>query len=179
MNFNSIVFSTFVRNRASGAVYGFGLNNYSQLGLLKKNSETVFAPQLTAFENVKAITGGQHHTLLLTKEDKCFAVGRHEYGRLGLGEVDDDVTSLTPIKTLDSLKITQLECGECCSFAVTEDGKAYSWGMGSNHQLGIGSEDDQLKPTLLTGAQVKERQVVSVSSGGQHTLFIATDKATK
>lgn len=173
------VSSTFVRNRASGAVYGFGLNNYSQLGLVKKNSETVFTPQLTAFENVKVITGGQHHTLLLTKDDKCFAIGRHEYGRLGLEGVKGDVESLTPIDALNSVKVTQLECGECCSFAVTEDGKVYSWGMGSNQQLGLGSDDDQLKPTLLTGAQVKERKVISVSSGGQHTLFIASDKPTK
>lgn len=73
----------------------------------------------------------------------------------------------------------QLECGECCSFAVTKDGKVYSWGMGSNQQLGLGSDDDQDTPTLITGAQVKDRNVVSVSSGGQHTLFIATEKTTK
>lgn len=51
--------------------------------------------------------------------------------------------------------------------------------MGSNQQLGLGGDDDQLKPVLLTGVQVKDRQVVNVSSGGQHTLFIAADKATK
>lgn len=48
--------------------------------------------------------------------------------------------------------------------------------MGSNQQLGIGSEDDQTEPQLLTGVQVKDREVIRVSSGGQHTLFIAADK---
>lgn len=51
--------------------------------------------------------------------------------------------------------------------------------MGSNQQLGIGSEDDQTTPQLLTGAQVKDREVIKVSSGGQHTLFIAADKPTE
>lgn len=48
--------------------------------------------------------------------------------------------------------------------------------MGSNQQLGIGSDDDQNEPVLLTGVQVRDRQVIRISSGGQHTLFLAADK---
>lgn len=51
-------------------------------------------------------------------------------------------------------------------------GKVYAWGMGSNNQLGIGSEDDQYTPTLLQGKQVLHNNVLKVSSGGQHSLFI-------
>lgn len=98
-----------------------------------------------------------------------------DYGRLGLGDIDTDVDKLTPITALDSIRVRQLECGECCSFAITDDGKAYSWGMGSNHQLGVGSDEDQSEPILLTGAQVRERNVIRISSGGQHTLFIAAE----
>lgn len=99
---------------------------------------------------------------------------------MGIGDTAEEVVDkLTPIAALAKLDVVQLECGECCSFAVTSDGKVYSWGMGSNQQLGLGSEDDQLVPTLLTGVQVKDRQVIGVSSGGQHTVFIAADKATK
>lgn len=116
----------------------------------------------------------------MTNDNKCWAIGRTNYGRLGIGDTKEEaVNKLTPITTLSKLNVIQLECGEACSFAITDDGKVYSWGMGSNQQLGLGSDDDQLIPTLLTGAQVKERQVISVSSGGQHTLFIAVDKATK
>lgn len=53
----SLEHSTFVRNRANGSIYAFGLNNYSQLGMSKKSGDTVFSPQLTSFENVKSITG--------------------------------------------------------------------------------------------------------------------------
>lgn len=115
----------------------------------------------------------------MTNDNKCFAIGRTNYGRLGIGDTAEEVIDqLTPIETLDPLNVVLLECGECCSFAVTSDGKVYSWGMGSNQQLGLGSDDDQLVPTLLTGAQVKDRQVINVSSGGQHTIFIAADKST-
>lgn len=145
------------------------------MGLTKKHSDTVFTPQLTTFENVKMITGGQHHTLVLTTQDKCYAIGRKDYGRLGLGDIEEDVDKLTSIKALDGIRVRQLECGECCSFALTDDGKAYSWGMGSNQQLGCGSDEDQSEPILLTGVQVREKHVIRISSGGQHTLFIAAE----
>lgn len=59
MKIYSFVFvrSTFVRNRANGSIYAFGLNNYSQLGVSKKSGDTVFSPQLTFLENVKSISG--------------------------------------------------------------------------------------------------------------------------
>lgn len=79
---------------------------------------------------------------------------------------------------MDNVKVCELECGECCSFALTDDGKAYCWGIGSNQQLGIGTDEDQFEPVLLTGAQVREREIVRISSGGQHTLFIACEKST-
>lgn len=190
--------STFVRNRSNGSIYAFGLNNYSQLGINKKSGDTVFSPQLTSLENVKTITGklieliiqgytvnnkhffvagGQHHTLILTNANKSYAIGRKDYGRLGIGQYEEElVDKLTLINKLDSLDVIQLDCGECCSFAITADGKAYSWGMGSNLQLGVGSDDDQFEPVLLTGVQVRDREVIRISSGGQHTLFLAVDK---
>lgn len=117
--------------------------------------------------------------MVLTNDNKCYAIGRKDYGRLGIGEVEEDhIEKLALIKKLDDLNIIHLDCGECCSFAVTDDGKAYSWGMGSNQQLGVGSDDDQFEPVLLTGAQVKDRKVIRISSGGQHTLFLAIEKDT-
>lgn len=109
---------------------------------------------------------------MLTNDQKCFAVGRKDYGRLGIGQADNDIETLVPITSLNNQKVIQLSCGGSCSFAVTEDGKIFAWGFGSNNQLGTGSDDDALEPTLLTGLQVKDKQVIAVSSGGQHTLFV-------
>lgn len=67
--------------------------------------------------------GGQHHTLVLSKDNKCFAIGRKDYGRLGLGNIEEEVIDkLTEIKSLEEKGIVSLECGECCSFAVSEEG---------------------------------------------------------
>jgi len=173
-------YCTFVRvlNAGAASIYAFGLNNYWQLGLPKTDAP-LFAPRPTNFSNVKSIVGGQHHTLVLTNDHKCFAIGRKEYGRLGIGEIENDVETLVPIEKLNNEKVIQLSCGESCSFAVTDDGKVYAWGFGSNNQLGTGSDEDALEPTLLTGLQVKDKQVIAVSSGGQHTLFVVKADSTK
>ena len=39
---------------------------------------------------------------------------------------------------------------------MTEDGLAYAWGMGSNLQLGSGSEDNQWVPNKVTGKQLDQ-----------------------
>lgn len=45
--------------------------------------------------------------------------------------------------------------------------------------MGTGSDEDSLEPTLLTGQQVKDKHVIAVSSGGQHTLFVVKADSTK
>lgn len=121
---------------------------------------------------MKSIAGGQHHTMIVTTENKCLVVGRKEYGRLGLGKVTADVVDPTVVTTLADKNVLQISCGESCSFAVTDDGKVYAWGMASN-QLGVGSDENDLQePTVLTGVQIKDKKVIEVSGGGQHTLFL-------
>lgn len=177
-------FCTFLREQSTDLIYGFGLNNYNQLGVKKTGKEFEHFPVLSQFKNVKSIAGGQHHTIVLTKDNKVHAIGRRDYGRLGLGDVKDDVEKLTPIGGLQKLAVTDINCGDCNTLAITKDGKVYVWGLGTNSQLGTGADEDALEPTLLTDAQVKEKNAISVSSGGQHSLFIvevpeSTVKATK
>lgn len=125
------------------------------------------------------LLGGQHHTLVLTNDNNCQVLGRKDYGRLGVGKVDEDVKILTEIPALNDKRIEQISCGDCSSFAVTDKGTVYAWGMGSNNQLGLGSEDDAFEPVLLTGAQVKDKRVMSANGGGQHTMFLVSKEATE
>lgn len=53
-------------------------------------------------------------------------------------------------------------------------GELYGWGMGTNGQLGTGEEDDCDEPTLIKSKQLSDKQVIRVSSGGQHTVILAT-----
>lgn len=178
-------FCTFLRENNSDRIYGFGLNNYNQLGVAKREGrEFEHFPVLSKFSNVKNIAGGLHHTIVLTNDGKVHAIGRKDYGRLGLGEVANDIDELTLIASLSKHDIVDISCGESNSFAVTKSGQLYVWGMGTNSQLGTGDDDDVPEPKLLVSAQVKDKNILSVNSGGQHSLFLvevaaATTKADK
>ncbi|XP_043362075.1 regulator of chromosome condensation isoform X4 [Dermochelys coriacea] len=160
-----------------GHVYGFGLSNYHQLGT--QDTEPCFAPQnLTSFKNSTkswvGFSGGQHHTVCMDSEGKAYSLGRAEYGRLGLGEGAEEKSMPTPIPELPS--VSSIACGASVGYAVTQEGRAFSWGMGTNYQLGTGEEEDVWSPVEMTGKQLENRVVLSVSSGGQHTVLLVREK---
>lgn len=125
------------------------------------------------------ISGGQHHTLILTAEGKCLVIGNRDYGRLGLGKDNaEHLNALKEVSALSALNVVQVECGEVCSFARTSDGRVYVWGLGENFQLGLGGDEDVYEPALLASKQVKDKEVLNVNSGGQHTLLLVADKLT-
>lgn len=57
-------------------------------------------------------------------------------------------------------------------------GKAYGWGMGSNHQLGNGDENDVHEPKLVSTAPIQDYKIIKVCSGAQHTVFLAQKKTS-
>ncbi|XP_072211684.1 regulator of chromosome condensation [Excalfactoria chinensis] len=161
-----------------GHIYGFGLSNYHQLGT--QDTEPCFSPQnLTSFKNSTkswiGFSGGQHHTICVDSEGKAYSLGRAEYGRLGLGEGAEEKSTPTVIPDLPS--ISSVACGASVGYAVSSDGRAFAWGMGTNHQLGTGEEEDVWSPVEMTGKQLENRLVLAVSSGGQHTALLVKDKA--
>lgn len=166
------VYCTFLREASTGDVYGFGLNNYHQLTVKKGTNEFEHFPLLTKMKNVKQVAGGSHHVVVLTNDKKVFSIGRKDYGRLGLGDVKNDVTELTEIKELADKGIVSISCGAENSFGLSEDGKVYVWGNGNSSTLGTGEEDDVPVPKQLVSAQTKEKTVLAVSGGGQHSLFL-------
>lgn len=167
-------YCTFAKEKSKGDIYVFGLNNYNQLGLEEQKSH--FYPVISrAFsgKNWVQICGGLHHTLALDSDGVIYALGRKEYGRLGLGEDCDDAKELIPIPALKDKKCVDISCGDSVSFAVTDRGELYAWGMGSTGQLGTGEEEDVHTPQLIKGKQLESHFVLCVSGGGQHTVVLA------
>uniref|UniRef100_F6PGW9 Regulator of chromosome condensation n=2 Tax=Ornithorhynchus anatinus TaxID=9258 RepID=F6PGW9_ORNAN len=167
---------TFAVSR-EGHVYGFGLSNYHQLGT--EGTEPCFAPQnLTSFKNSTkswvGFSGGQHHTICLDSEGTAHSLGRAEYGRLGLGAGAEEKSVPTPIPALPA--VSSVACGASVGYAVAKDGRVFAWGMGTNFQLGTGEEDDAWSPVEMAGKQLENRMVLSVSSGGQHTVLLVKDR---
>lgn len=180
------------------AVYTWGLNNYGQLGT--NDTQSRFQPERLPVDWIKedmtdgvnenrtdnstnqssssrekryeglVISNGQHHTLLCNK-GCVYVMGRREYGRLGLGENNSE-EPITPRRLPELSKIVDIATGSACSFAVSESGEVFSWGMGTNLQLGTGEEEDLWKPTKVTGKNLDGRRVIASSAGGQHSALL-------
>lgn len=167
-------YCTFLKEFNKGDIYVFGLNNYFQIGL--SDPTTYFHPEISKTFHGKVwrhISSGQHHTIALDESGQVYVLGRKEYGRLGLGPNGSDATKLTPVPLLNSIKCIHVAAGAAQSFAATELGELYAWGMGTCGQLGTGNEKDVEEPTLIKSKQLKDRKVVQVAGGGQHSLILA------
>ena len=91
---------------------------------------------------------------------------------MGLGEGNEEPVLTTKIDNLHHVRCVGV--GGACSFAVTATGELYSWGMGTNFQLGSSSEDDIWTPEKVTGKRIENRKILSVSAGGQHTALLVS-----
>ncbi|CAH0545761.1 unnamed protein product [Brassicogethes aeneus] len=167
-------YGTFCKVANKDDVYVFGLNNYYQLGLdiVGPQYVPVLSKEFSRHE-WNLITCAQHHTICLTTGGKAYAIGRKEYGRLGLGEQCDEARELKEIEALSGEDLVDVACGSSVSFAVTKKGDLYAWGMGDGGQLGTGEEEDCFEPKLIKSKQLQERKVFRVSAGGQHTVILA------
>jgi len=164
----------------AGEILVMGLNNYSQMGIdHNKSGLTFFMPVISddlSKREWEHIAIGQHHVLALEKNGKVYCLGRSEYGRLGLGEGTGDAAESTPVPGVPGA-CGQVACGTAVSYTITKEGDCYSWGMGTNGQLGTGEDEDVWSPTVIKSKQTESREVLSVSSGGQHTVFLARDRS--
>ncbi|XP_023246607.1 regulator of chromosome condensation-like [Copidosoma floridanum] len=173
-----------IRNIWAGSFYTFTkagnsdlyvseLNNYNQIGL--KGCDKTLHPKVShTFSRHRwmQISSGQHHTVAVNDQGQVYTIGRKEYGRLGLGSLCEDAQELIPVPKLENLKCIDVAAGTAQSFAVTNTGTLYAWGMGSEGQLGTGKEEDIYEPELINSKHVKDAIVLQVSGGGQHTIIL-------
>ncbi len=161
-------------------IFVCGLNNYNQLGIDKGNvfftlvKSGSFSDLSKETDGLKCVAPGQHHAVVLDRKGRAHAIGRVEYGRLGLGEESKtDAKVPTPIPALSSKAISDVACGTAVSFAVSNSGEVFSWGMGTNGQLALDGEDDVWQPEKMLGKQLENKEVLLASGGGQHTVLLA------
>lgn len=117
-------YATFAKVFGKDDIYVFGLNNYHQIGL--KSETPRYSPTLSkefSAHKWQSICSAQHHTIALDKDGKTFAIGRKEYGRLGLGNDCNDAYELIEIPALKDKTVVNIASGSATSFAVTKDGK--------------------------------------------------------
>ena len=144
-----------------------GGNAYGQLGDGSTNNSVV--PEKIA-TNVVAASAGNYFTLYVTANGELWGVGDNQHGQLGGGSTN----IFTPVPCLVATNVVAASAGGYHSLFVTADGTLWTMGLNTKGELGNGITDSD----IATGTNVPQlvtTQVVSVTAGGQHSLFIKSD----
>ncbi len=155
---------------SDGYVYGFGANNYNQLGRRNDHDWRYYSelsPSLVSVKNIVAISAGGKHSLALNKDGQVYSFGHNDAGQLGRGVMDyDQENDPELIPLLDN--IIAISAGDRHSLTLTSDGKVYSFGN-NNYEFRdcMPRSRPELIPELIN--------VVSISGGTNHSLILFAD----
>lgn len=156
---------------SSGGLYTYGWSKYGQLG--HGDFEDHLVPhKLDALREyfISEISGGWRHTMALTSDGKLYGWGWNKFGQVGVGDNVDHCSPMQ-VKFPHEQKVALISCGWRHTLAVTERQNIFSWGRGTNGQLGHGDSFDRNIPKLIDALSVD-------GSREQHIASSNVDPAT-
>ena len=180
-------------------VYSFGNNEDGVLGV-ENNDLKSYSFIKIDFGNyngrIKKISSGTLHNVALTDDGNIFTWGSSQGGQLGFSEeyltsknlknFSISIPTIVPIKknlnSEESIIITKIACGEAHTIALDSKKEVYSWGFGSNGQLGLGFCEDSFeigsglsKSRIFTPRKIQSLQNKNISDiqcGKTFSMFI-------
>ncbi|CAL0319733.1 unnamed protein product [Lupinus luteus] len=146
---------------SSGGLYTYGWSKYGQLGHGDFEDSLVPHKLLALSDNsICQVSGGWRHSMALTSSGILYGWGWNKFGQVGVGD-NVDRSSPVQVKFPCDQKVVQISCGWRHTISVTERANVYSWGRGTNGQLGHGETVDRNFPKIIEALSVE-------GSSGQH-----------
>ncbi len=156
-------------------VFAWGSDRYGQLGLGNKQTGRCYCiPRFCSFNvTIRSVSCGDEHSAFITGKGQIFTFGSNSEGRLGLGD-KSVAQSSTPclVESLCRQRATQVACGWGHTAAVLDNGDIYTWGVGENGILGVGSGETQWAPVRLSFAGKLGVHITKASCGTRHTAMV-------
>lgn len=155
-----------VLSQGNRTLWGWGSNQYYQLGIDGATNTTVSAPlQIGTNINWSKVCAGYEFSIARKTDGTLWGWGRNNYGQIGLNSISPSVFERTQIGTNTGWS-TNISAGGNFALATLTNGTLFAWGYNNVGQLGIGSTTNQMQPTLV-GTNFN-----SIAAGGGHSLAI-------
>lgn len=160
-----------------GELYSWGSNIYGQLGVNSPNDLTHcnYPMRLTSLLGipVAAIACGGNHSFLISKSTAVFGWGRNNCGQLGLND-ETNRAFPTQLKTLRTLGVRFVACGDEYSVFLTNEGGVFTCGAGAYGQLGHGFNSNEMLPRMVV--ELMGSTISQVACGNRHTLAMVPSR---
>ncbi len=142
--------------KSNGTLWGWGSNQYGQLGI-GNNTERLVPTQAGTVTTWKSVAAGGNRSYAIRTDGTLWAWGENGNNGLGVGTAGNR-TSPTKIGTSTWLMVAATYGS---AVAIRTDGKLFTWGAGNLGTLGLG--------TTVTGVVTAPRQV-----GTDNWVYVAT-----
>jgi len=167
---------------SDGNVFGWGYNNFGQLG---DNSNTnrnvpvaVNTSGVLSGKVVSYIAVGNNFTQMLTSDGQVFACGVGTTGQLGNGlSTNSNVPVAVNMSGMMAGKtVSKIASGANTTLALTSDGQLFAWGINTSGQFGDGTLSNSAEPVQVTQAGAfAGKTIADIAPAGLYTIVLTTD----
>ncbi|CAK7327262.1 unnamed protein product [Dovyalis caffra] len=161
-------------NISSRKLFTWGDGDKHRLG--HGNKDTYLLPTCVSSlidYNFQQLACGHTMTVALTTSGHVFTMGGTAYGQLGNASSNGKNPCLVQDRLVGEF-VEEISCGAYHIAVLTSRSEVFTWGRGSNGQLGHGDTEDRKIPTMVEA--LKERHVKNVSCGSNFTSSICIHK---
>jgi alpha-tubulin suppressor-like RCC1 family protein len=143
-------------------------------------------------QRVSQMDAGNWHTACCTLDGGVYTFGGggrfYNHGQLGHGDTEDTMLPRR-IERFGSLpasrvRVAAICCGGYHTLALTQERLVYAWGSSKFGQLGLGSDNDETTPQLVSGLLSGEGggdgegasgRTIGLAAGENHSLAVQAD----
>jgi len=156
-----------------GAVYGWGEPSNGKLASAEAllNNPYIRPTRISSVPDIKDISCGGDHTILLDTTGSLWSFGSNNDGQLGRASALTFCNTPMSILGIDD-EIKSISAGGDHSLVLTTTGKVYSFGWGEKGQLGHGNKDSSWRPKLIK--LPKGETPFEIATGGYaHSIILS------
>jgi alpha-tubulin suppressor-like RCC1 family protein len=157
--------------KTDGTLWIWGNGSFGQLGTNDVTTRSIPVTTFAGGTNWKQVSAGNTHTAAIKTDGTLWTWGYGGSGRLGTNDTTTRIS--TPVTTFaGGTNWKQVSSGGAHIAAIKTDGTLWTWGYGTNGQLGTNDVTSRSTPITTFAGGTNWKQV---SCGYRHTAAIKTD----